>query len=86
MVEVTNVDEAGTVTLSAVAPYPGVELTATHSDLDGGITGAEWQWSKSRSKTRSYNAIEDAEAATYTPDLRRRGLLPARHGDVHRRA
>ena len=23
-VEVTNVDEAGTVTLSAVAPYPGV--------------------------------------------------------------
>ena len=27
-VTVTNVDEAGTVTLSAVAPYPGVELTA----------------------------------------------------------
>ena len=85
-VEVTNVDEPGTVTLSAVAPYPGVELTATHSDLDDGINGAEWQWSRSGSKSGSYTAIEDAEEATYTPDLRRRGLLPARHGDVHRRA
>ena len=66
-VEVTNVDEAGTVTLSSVAPYPGVDLTATHSDLDEGITGAEWQWSRSRSKSGSYNAIEDAEAATYSP-------------------
>ena len=67
-VTVTNVDEAGTVTLSAVAPYPGVDLTAMHSDLDDGIAGAEWQWSKSRSKSGSYNAIEeDAEAATYSP-------------------
>ena len=66
-VKVTNVDEAATVTLSAVAPYPGVNLTATHSDLDGGITGPEWQWSRSRSKTRSYNDIENAEEATYRP-------------------
>ena len=66
-VEVTNVDEAGTVTLSAVAPYPGIDLTATHNDLDGEVTGAEWQWSRSRSKSGSYNAIEDAEAATYSP-------------------
>ena len=66
-VEVTNVDEAGTVTLSALGPYPGVDLMATHSDLDEGITGPEWQWSRSRSKSRSYNAIEDAEADTYRP-------------------
>ena len=66
-VEVTNVDEAGTVTLSALAPYPGVDFTATHSDLDGEITGAEWQWSRSRSKSGSYPAIEDAEAAIYSP-------------------
>ena len=66
-VEVTNVDEAGTVTLLTLAPYPGVEFTATHNDLDGEVTGAEWQWSRSRSKSGSYNAIEDAEAATYSP-------------------
>ena len=67
-VTVTNVDEAGTVTLSAVAPYPGVDLTATHTDPDEGAVGAEWQWSRSRSKTSSnYADIEDAEAATYSP-------------------
>ena len=67
-VTVTNVDEAGSVTLSAVAPYPGIELTTTHTDPDGQIAGAEWQWSRSRSKSGSYNDIEDAEAAAYTPE------------------
>ena len=68
-VTVTNVDEAGKVTLSALAPYPGVMLTATPSDLDSEeITLAEWQWSRSRSKTSSnYADIENAEEATYSP-------------------
>ena len=66
-VTVTNVDEAGTVELSAVAPYPGVDLTATHSDLDGSVVGAEWQWSRSRSRGGSYADIEDAEEAAYSP-------------------
>ena len=66
---VTNVDEPGTVSLDGVAPYPGVDLTATLADPDGeDRVGAEWQWSRSRSKTSgSYNAIEDAEEATYSP-------------------
>ena len=64
-VTVTNVDEAGTVELSAVAPYPGVALTATHSDLDGSVVGAEWQWSRSRSRGGSYADIENAEEAAY---------------------
>ena len=68
MVEVTNEEEAGTVTLSAVAPYPGVELTATHTDPDGQIAGTEWQWSRSRSKSGSYTDIEDAKAAAYTTE------------------
>ena len=67
-VEVTNVDEAGTVTLSAVAPYPGIALTATLADPDDQVTSPEWQWSRSRSKTSSnYADIEDAEAAIYSP-------------------
>ena len=68
-VEVTNVDEAGKVTLDAVAPYPSVPLTATHSDLDGALGGTqEWQWSRSRSESGSYTDIEDdADEAAYTP-------------------
>ena len=68
-VEVTNVDEAGKVSLDKVAPYPGVALTATHSDPDGAVSGSEeWQWSRSMSENGSYTDIEDsAEAIAYLP-------------------
>ena len=68
MVEVTNVDEAGSVTLDKVAPYPAVLLTAAVTDPDGEVTGGdEWQWSRSRSKSSSYTDIEGAGMAAYTP-------------------
>ena len=67
-VEVTNVDEAGSVALDKVAPYPGVLLTATLSDPDGEVSGSdEWQWSRSASKNGSYTDIEGEEAVAYTP-------------------
>ena len=66
-IEVTNVDEAGKVTLDKVAPYPGVLLTATHSDPDLGLSNQEWQWSRSMSANGPYADIEDQEAATYSP-------------------
>ena len=68
-VEVTNVDEPGEVTLSAMAPHPVVELTAMLSDPDEVVSASEeWQWSRSSSKSGSYaEIIEDAEADTYTP-------------------
>ena len=48
MVEVTNVEEAGSVTLSASQPRIGVEIRAnTPVDPDGGVTDVTWQWSKS---------------------------------------
>ena len=34
MVTVTNVDEAGTVTLSTLQPVEGVEMTASLTDID----------------------------------------------------
>ena len=51
-VEVTNVDEAGTVKLSALQPASGVDFTATLTDIDSGSKGltsiATWQWARSR--------------------------------------
>ena len=72
MVEVTNVDEAGTVKLSALQPAPGVMFTATLTDIDNKAdiltNSAEWQWSRSPSKSGGWDDIDKATASAYTPD------------------
>ena len=73
MVEVTNVDEDGTVELSALQPAPGVAFTATLTDIDNGTTdltdSAEWQWSRSESESGGWADIDKATSSAYTPDL-----------------
>ena len=67
-IEVTNVDEAGKISFSALAPHPGVPLIAKLSDSDTVVeTSMRWEWSRSLSKSGSYTAITDAEAGSYTP-------------------
>ena len=44
VIEVTNVDEHGSVTYSSVQPLIGVPFTATLSDPDGMATDIKWQW------------------------------------------
>ena len=66
-VTVTNVDEAGTLTLSTLQPVDGIDVTATLTDIDGEPSGVTWKWAKSSSKTGAYTVIEAAAAATYTP-------------------
>ena len=68
-VTVTNVEEMGTVTLSPTTPPAiGTAITATLSDLDGGVTGTTWQWSKSMTPTMmdSWMAITGATSNMYT--------------------
>ena len=67
-VTVTNVDEAGTVTLSTLQPVDGIALTATLTDIDGTVTGMTWKWAKSTSPTGAYTDIDGEAAAAYTPD------------------
>ena len=72
MVEVTNVDELGTVSLSASQPRVGIELRAdTPVDPDGGVTGVTWQWSRADNAAFGDNdnvtKIKDATNAGYTP-------------------
>ena len=66
-VNVTNVDEDGTVELSALRPQSATAFTATLSDPDGAVTNAKWQWSKSSSKNGAYSPIDKATSATYMP-------------------
>ena len=64
---VTNVDEAGMVALSSTTPALGVELTATLSDGDGGVTETTWQWSRSKSMDGEFADITGATSEHYTP-------------------
>ena len=61
-IQVTNVDEPGTVTLSTLQPQVEVELTATLSDSDVMVDGTlTWMW------FRGSSVIAGAVGATYTP-------------------
>ena len=61
MVKVTNVDEAGKVTLSARRPQSTTAFTAMITDdPDDGVADAKWQWAKASSMNGSYSNIENA--------------------------
>ena len=59
-------DQMGAVTLSTQEPMVGRTITATLTDADGGVTGQEWQWQKSKDKN-SWMDITGALASSYTP-------------------
>ncbi|MXY18353.1 MAG: hypothetical protein F4Y57_15545, partial [Acidobacteria bacterium] len=66
-VTVTDVDEAGAITLSATQPRVGTALTATLSDPDVVTAGTtSWQWERNNGR-EGWLAISGATAATYTP-------------------
>ena len=64
-ITVTNVDEAGTVTLSNVQPQVGTELTAMLEDTDGDPTSVTWQWGRGDTPDGSFDNI--SSGASYTP-------------------
>ena len=76
MVEVTNVEEPGEVTLSVEQPQEDIQVTATLTDPDN-ITAdsTTWQWARSRSRTTGWTDIASNEdpdnpnpnANMYTP-------------------
>ena len=66
-INVTDLDESGTVALSRATPALGRTLTATLTDPDGGVTGAIWTWSWSTTRDGSFTTISGASTATYTP-------------------
>ncbi len=65
-VNVTNVDETGTVTLSPDRPRVGFEVTVSLEDPDGSISGQTWTWQRSKDQT-DWTVIAGAESSAYTP-------------------
>ena len=66
-VNVTNVNEAGTVSISG-DPEAGVLLTASLTDPDGAVASLAWQWSKAASGSNVFADIASATSASYTVD------------------
>ena len=71
-VTVTNVDEDGTVTLSASQPRIGVEIMANMPvDPDGGVTDVTWQWSRVADDDWIQHYMPRTSKMPPTPDTRR---------------
>ena len=66
-ITITNVEEAGTVTLSPVQPQVGTPLTATLADPDGDPTSVYWQWARGDSATGPFTNVSGGALVTYTP-------------------
>ena len=65
-VTITNIDEAGTVTLSTDQPPARAEITAALTDPDEGVTGAVWQWERSSDGNTDWAGI-GTSSPSYTP-------------------
>ena len=66
-VNVTNVEEAGSISLSSLQPQAGTRLTATLSDPDGRPSAVTWEWERSPNGFSSWTPIDGAASASYTP-------------------
>ena len=67
-ITVTDINEPGTVALTAAAPEVGSALTATLTDGDADVSGETWTWSWSTTSTGSFTTISGETTATYTPE------------------
>ena len=68
IINVSNEDEAGTVTLTNDAPpRVGTALVALLTDLDGMVSNVTWQWSSASTGGGTFTDIASATSASYTP-------------------
>ena len=65
-INVSNVDEPGTVSLYWGQPQVGTALEASLTDPDGSVSGVTWSWHRSSNRS-TWTAISGATSATYTP-------------------
>ena len=68
-VDVANVDEDGTVSLSPSRGIVGVVLTASLTDPDGDTRNVSWQWASSNDGATGWANISGANSNSYTPDV-----------------
>ena len=65
-ISLTNLDEAGELSLSSTQPHVGTPLEAGVSDLDGSVSGEAWRWERSADMS-AWSVISGASSASYAP-------------------
>ena len=65
IVEVGDVEEAGTMSLSPSVPRVKQTVTASLTDPDGDVTGTVWRWERSTG-ANTWTVIPGAESTAYT--------------------
>ena len=84
-ITITDLEEAGSLTLSSVQPQVDTELTATLADPDGSVTGITWEWQRA-SNQATWDPINGATTADYTPvnaDVGKHLRVTASYADGH---
>ena len=66
-INVNNVDEAGTVSMSTTWPREGTTLSASLTDPDGSVSDTSWQWARSANGSTGWRDIVRANSYTYRP-------------------
>ena len=66
-INVNNVDEAGTVSMSTTWPREGTTLSASLTDPDGSVSDTSWQWARSANGSTGWRDIVGANSYRYRP-------------------
>ena len=66
-IDLTNVNEHGTITFNPTQPKAGTALVATLTDPDGSVSGETWKWSIAPTATGTFAVISGETSGTYTP-------------------
>ena len=66
MVDIANLEEVGTITLSTPQPFAGDEALAYLDDPDGSVGDVTWQWELSQDRA-AWSVIDGAGSGSYEP-------------------
>ena len=67
-IDIINVDEEGTLTLSSQQLRADIPLTATLTDPDGSLTSVVWLWERSTDRV-DWTTVIGAASDTYVPEV-----------------
>ena len=68
VIEITDVNETETLSLSSAQPVQDIPYTATLTEADR-VTNESWQWERSTSRTSGWTEISSATSNSYLPTL-----------------